>query len=350
MNDFFSSIVTSLNLPEPQNADPLSDNIDHPFLKAIMKSRNHPSALAIAAVHENRERFTFSSVTLTDVAKEINILNSSKAIQETNLPIKLLKDNKDFFAAYIAKYFKDSLKSAKFPNCLKLASITPVFKKNARTSKTNYGPGSVLPVISKIFEHLICNQHSGFFEEIFSKFQCGFRKGYSTEHCLLLMLESWKEAVDKNKTFGALMTDLSKAFDCHCHDLLIAKLHAYRIDLSSLMLLQDFYQIVGKEQKLILNLAHGRRLSLEYHRALVLVPQRQYTRCDLSFRKIGEKLLLWFSDNKIKLKTDKCHFLLNTQDLNFLKIGNFNIENSFSEKLLNSATTLKIFAKKQQES
>ena len=93
MNDFFSSIVTSLNLPEPQNADPLSDNIDHPFLKAIMKSRNHPSVLAIAAVHENRERFTFSSVTLTDVAKEINILNSSKAIQETNLPVKLLKDN-----------------------------------------------------------------------------------------------------------------------------------------------------------------------------------------------------------------------------------------------------------------
>ena len=76
MNDFFSSIVTNLNLPEPQNADPLSDNIDHPTLKAIMKWRNHPSVLAITAVHENRERLTFSSVTLADVAKEINIRNS----------------------------------------------------------------------------------------------------------------------------------------------------------------------------------------------------------------------------------------------------------------------------------
>ena len=118
---------------------------------------DHPSVLAITAVDENRERFTFSSVTLADVGKEINILNITKAIQEADLPVKLLKDNKDFYAAYIAKYINNSMKSAKFPNCLKLASITPVFKKNARTSKNNYRPVSVLPVISKIFERIICN-------------------------------------------------------------------------------------------------------------------------------------------------------------------------------------------------
>ena len=94
-----------------------------------MKWRNHPSAFAVTAVHENRERFTFSFVTLADVAKEINILNSSKAIQAADLVVKLLKDNKGFFAAYIAKYFNNSLKIEKFPNCLKFASITPVFKK-----------------------------------------------------------------------------------------------------------------------------------------------------------------------------------------------------------------------------
>ena len=98
----------------------------------------------------------------------------------------------------------------------------------------------MLPVISAIFEHIICNQPSAFFKEIFSNFQCGFRKDYSTQHCLPMMLESWKEAVDKNKAFGALMTNLSKPFDYLSHDLLIAKLHAYGIDLLSLKLLQDY--------------------------------------------------------------------------------------------------------------
>ena len=54
LKDFFFSIVTSLNLLESQNAEPLSDNIDHPALTATVRWRNHPSALAITAVQENR--------------------------------------------------------------------------------------------------------------------------------------------------------------------------------------------------------------------------------------------------------------------------------------------------------
>ena len=51
-------------------------------------------------------------------------------------------------------------------------------------------------------------------------------------------------------------------------------------------------------------------------------------------KEIGTKLLIWFSDNQMKLNADKCHLLMNTKDQNFLKIGNFNIKNSCSEKLL----------------
>ena len=53
-----------------------------------------------------------------------------------------------------------------------------------------------------------------------------------------------------------------------------------------------------------------------------------------ALEEIGEKLLTWFSDNQMKLNTNKRHLLLNTQDQNFLKIGYFNIKNSFSGKLL----------------
>ena len=111
--------------------------------------------------------------------------------------------------------------------------VTPV-KKGARTSKNNCRPFSILPILSKLFERLTSKQLSEIFEIILPKFQYDFRKGYGAQHCLLMMLETWKEATDNNKAFGALLTDLSKAFDCLNHDLLIAKLHAYGLDLASL--------------------------------------------------------------------------------------------------------------------
>ena len=59
-----------------------------------------------------------------------------------------------------------------------------------------------------------------FMENPFSKFQCGFRKGYSRQQCLFAFIEKWKSATDKWKSFGALLTDLSKAFNFRPHKLL----------------------------------------------------------------------------------------------------------------------------------
>ena len=85
----------------------------------------------------------------------------------------------------------------------------------------------------------LSRQLSEIFDNILSKFECGFRKGYGTQHCLLLMLEIWKGAADNNKAFSALLTDLLKAFNCLSHDLLITKLHANRLDIYY-KILQDY--------------------------------------------------------------------------------------------------------------
>ena len=127
-----------------------------------------------------------------------------------------------------------------FSPSLKKANITPVSKRGDRNSKDNYRPVSILPNISKIFERCIFRQLYSFIFEFLSKYQCGFRKIYSTtQHCLLAMLEKWKSALDKGKSFGALLTDLSKAFDCLSHELL-AKLHAYGFSIAILILIHSY--------------------------------------------------------------------------------------------------------------
>ena len=73
-----------------------------------------------------------------------------------------------------------------------------------------------------------------------SKYQCGFRKGFSAQRCLLSVLEKWKSAIDNRKTFGAFLIGQSRAFDCLPHDFLIAKLNAYEISIAALKVVQNY--------------------------------------------------------------------------------------------------------------
>ena len=61
-------------------------------------------------------------------------------------------------------------------------------------------------------------------DKYFSPFISAYRKGYSTQQVLIRLLEEWREKLDKNFIVGAVLMDLSKAFDCIPHDLLISKL------------------------------------------------------------------------------------------------------------------------------
>ena len=82
---------------------------------------------------------------------------------------------------------------------------------------------------------------SSCFEDTFSKFQCDFRQNFSSQFCLMFMTEKWKKSVHKGETIAALHTDLSKAFDCLPHDLVIAILNAYGFSFSAARLIQSHF-------------------------------------------------------------------------------------------------------------
>ena len=129
---FFSNIVTSLNIPKFKNCNTLSGRIPQPTLRAILKYENHPSISAIKKYNRTRHQFFCSVVWKEKIIKELQKLNPKKVTQETDTPVKILKDNKDFFAGYFQMLFNDAITSSIFPS-LKMAYVKAVFKKGTKS-------------------------------------------------------------------------------------------------------------------------------------------------------------------------------------------------------------------------
>ena len=163
LNKFFSNAVKNLKIPEYQEADPLANNISHPIFRAMMKFKNHPSVTIIKNLNSG-SRFDFCRVSVHDVEKEIRRLSTRKATQYSDLPVRILNENSDIFGEYICDFFNEWVDKGTFPSILKHANITPVFKKGCKVSKGNYRPVSILPVVSKIFEKLLCKQITVFID------------------------------------------------------------------------------------------------------------------------------------------------------------------------------------------
>ena len=115
-----------------------------------------------------------------------------------------------------------------------------ILKNKASYLKSNYRPISVLPSVSKILERIVCDQMQSYFSTLLSNLVSGFRKGYSTQHALFRVIETWKQSLDSRSVVGTFLMDLSKAYDCIPHDLLIAKLKAYGLDRNSLRLMLTY--------------------------------------------------------------------------------------------------------------
>ena len=183
--------------------------------------------------------FNFEYVTTEETVKIIKSLNKKKSTSGF-IPTWILHQSVNTLAQSLTECINYSLSAGVFPDELKLADVIPIFKKGDPMDKKNYRPISILPALSKVFERLMYNRLSEYFEPILSKLLCGFRSKYSTQHALLNLLHSGQNCLDKSGIVGTILMDLSKAFDSLPHDLIIAKLEAYGLSKKSLELVYSY--------------------------------------------------------------------------------------------------------------
>lgn len=333
MNHYFVNITDSLNL----NLEHKIDDID----EITEKYKDHPSIVKIKRHHNQTSDHIFHHVTQEDIIKEINKLSANKSVPTTDIPIRIMKCCKAEISKSLQKIFNnDVIDKCTFPNKLKYAEVVPIFKKKEKTLKNNYRPISLLPSIAKIFERLLSYQLNTFFENKFSDFLGAYRKGFNAQHALTRLLEFWKKEVDEGKVIGAVLMDLSKAFDTIDHNLLIAKLNAYGMDRNSVSIILSYLK--DRKQRLKINSSFSDFLLI-----LVGVPQGSilgpilfnifindifyfltctemcnyaddntiYTSAS-SINTVKSQLLVdtmilldWFSSNHMVLNLDKCQFI-----------------------------------------
>ena len=99
---------------------------------------------------------------------------------------------------------------------------------------------SILTSHSKVFEYIMFIQLNDHFNSIFDNYLAAFRKGSGCQTTLLRLAEDWKKDLDKQQYVGAVLMDLSKAFDCLQHDLIITKLSAYGLSVDSCDFLNSY--------------------------------------------------------------------------------------------------------------
>ena len=220
---------------------------DSDVIDRIIKS-NHPSALKI----NNKfgldfSSFDFQQVKPPEVKRLLKEIDIKKAVGVGTIPPKLIKIGADIIAEPLTKAINCCLRQGIFPDNAKIASVVPVDKgKTDKYDFLSYRPVSILNVFSKIYEKVIKNQLMSYFEKYFSPFISAYRKSYSTQQVLIRLLEEWREKLDKSFVVGAVLMDLSKAFDCIPHGLIIAKLAAYGIERKTLRLIYSYLK--GRKQ------------------------------------------------------------------------------------------------------
>ena len=289
---------------------------------------------------------------------------------ENDIAVRVLIGSNDMAGHYLSAIYNNSKNSETYPAFLKVADVTPIPKTKDKNLFKQYKPTSLIPIISKLFERNMFDQLSAYINKSLSPYLFGYRKGHSTEQCLMVMIESWRKAIDRNGAAGGILTDLSKAFDCLSHDLLIAKLEAYGFAKSALMFVYDYLK--NRKQRTNVNGSYsswrdlkkgvqqgsilGRLLfNIFINDIFYFIDKSKLTSFAddttvystedniLSLLAIlkddASTILNWFKINEMKSNDDKCHLIVgdtnkNCSSIGYIYMGNELIESEETVELL----------------
>ena len=222
-------------------------NIAHNLVKKIPQSNRNPLSY-LKNITKNNNTFSFTEVTFNKIRDLITDLKNKNSKDIFGLNVKLIKCVKNEIVIPLTKLINLCLREGICPSVLKRALVVPIFKKGDSNAAENYRPISLLPIISKILEKCMAEQIVNFFESngLFSECQFGFRRDKNTVLGVLDLISDILRAFQEMQYDTVLFCDLSKAFDCVDHGILLQKLKAYNFSSKSLQLLNSYLE--GRSQ------------------------------------------------------------------------------------------------------